>query len=114
RAILQPGLNIPATEAFEGWHALIVFERAADAMWSTVDAVLLPTTPTIYRIADVLAEPFALNARLGTFTNFVNLLDMAAINIPAGFRDNRTGFGVSAIGPAWSEVPLMRFAERFS
>ncbi len=114
RTILQAGLNIPAAEAFEGLHALKCYERAAERMWSTVDALLLPTAPTIYRIAEVLAEPFALNARLGTFTNFVNLLDMAAVSVPAGFRDNHTGFGMSVIGPAWSDVRLMQFAECFA
>jgi allophanate hydrolase len=114
RVILQAGLNIPAVDAFEGFHALKRYERAAEMLWSTVDALLLPTAPAIYRTAEVLAEPFALNTRLGTYTNFVNLLDMAAISIPAGFRDNRTGFGVSVIGPAWSDVQLMDFAERFA
>ncbi|MEP6968779.1 MAG: amidase family protein, partial [Pseudomonadota bacterium] len=97
----------------EGFHALKAFERAAQTLWQGVDALLAPTTPTIYRIAEVLAEPFALNANLGAFTNFVNLLDMAAIAVPAGFRDDATGFGVSFIGPAWSEARLLRLAGQF-
>ncbi|MHB8528919.1 MAG: allophanate hydrolase [Caulobacteraceae bacterium] len=113
RAILQAGANVSAVEAFEGFHALKTYERAAQALWAEVDALLLPTAPTICRIAEVLAEPFALNANLGIYTNFVNLLDMAAISVPAGFRDNGTGFGVSFIGPAWSEARLMRLAGAF-
>jgi allophanate hydrolase len=114
RAIALAGANVSAIEAFEGFHALKLYERAAQKLWASVGALLMPTTPTIYRIAEVLAEPFALNANLGIYTNFVNLLDMAAINTPAGWRDNGTGFGVSFIGPAWSEGRLAVLASQFA
>jgi len=78
-----------------------------------VDVLLLPTAPTVYRIAEVLAEPVALNANLGLYTNFVNLLDMSAIAVPAGFRDNGTGFGVTLIGPAFADAPLLDLARRY-
>ena len=60
-----------------------------------------------------MAEPLALNASLGRYTNFVNLLDMSAIAIPAGFRDNATAFGVSFIGPAWADRRLLDFARHY-
>jgi allophanate hydrolase len=113
RAILQAGASVTAVEAFQGFYALKHYERAAQGLWAKIEALLLPTTPTIYRIAEVLAEPFALNANLGIYTNFVNLLDMAAIAVPAGFRDSGAGFGVSFIGPAWSEAALARLAGEF-
>jgi allophanate hydrolase len=113
RAILQAGASVSAVEAFQGFYALRAYERAARGLWGEIEALMLPTTPTIYRIAEVLAEPFALNANLGIYTNFVNLLDMAAIAVPAGFRDNGAGFGVSFIGPAWSEAALARLAGEF-
>ena len=75
--------------------------------------LVLPTTPTTYRIREVLAEPLALNANLGRYTNFVNLLDMSAVAVPAGFRDNATGFGVSFIGPAWADRALLDLARRY-
>ena len=113
RSILQVGAQVSAAAAFEGFYALKAYERTAQALWRDIDVLLLPTAPTIYRVAEVLAEPFALNADLGLYTNFVNLLDMAAIAVPAGFRDNATGFGVSFIGPAWSEARLLDLAGRF-
>jgi allophanate hydrolase len=61
----------------------------------------------------VLAEPMALNAHLGRYTNFVNLLDMSAISMPAGFRANGTGVGVSLVGPAWTDVGLLELAARY-
>jgi allophanate hydrolase len=114
RAIVQAGAGISAVDAFEGLHALQGYKRDAQSLWAGVDALMLPTAPTLYRIAEVLAEPFALNANLGTYTNFVNLLDMAAVATPAGFRANGTGFGVSFLGPAWSEARLLALTERLA
>jgi allophanate hydrolase len=113
RAILQGGWAISAVEAFKGEYALRGFQRAAEAMWARVDALLLPTTAPAYRIREVRAEPLALNANLGRYTNFVNLLDMSALAVPAGFRDNGAGFGVTFIGPAWADRRLLRLARRY-
>ncbi len=87
--------------------------RQAEALWSSIDALVLPTAATIYRLAEVLAEPVALNSNLGLYTNFVNLLDMSAVAIPAGFRDNHTGFGITLIGAAFMDRPLLTLAQRY-
>ncbi|HWF76223.1 MAG TPA: allophanate hydrolase [Caulobacteraceae bacterium] len=113
RAILQSGWAISAVDAFKGEYALRGFQRDAEALWARVDALLLPTTATTYRIREVRAEPMALNANLGHYTNFVNLLDMSAVAVPVGFRENATGFGVTFIGPAWADRPLLRLARRY-
>jgi allophanate hydrolase len=113
RAILQGGWAISAVETFKADYKLREHQRAAEALWEAVDVLLLPTAPTIYRIAEVLAEPVALNSNLGRYTNFVNLLDMSAIAVPAGFRDNATGFGVTFIAPAWADRALVELAGRY-
>jgi allophanate hydrolase len=113
RAILQSGVGITGVEAFRGFYALQAFARSAEALWDTADVLLLPTAPTIYRIDEVLAEPVALNSNLGFYTNFVNLLDMSAVAVPAGWRGNHTGFGVTLIGPAWADRALLALAERY-
>ena len=113
RAIVQGGVAVSGTETFKGLYRLQACQRAAETLWERIDVLLLPTAPTIYRIAEVLAEPVGLNANLGLYTNFVNLLDMSAVAIPAGFRDNGTGFGVSLIGPAWADRGLLALAARF-
>jgi allophanate hydrolase len=113
RGIVEQGAAFSAVDAFEGCYALKVFERAAEALWREVDVLLLPTAPTIYRIDAVRADPIALNAVLGRYTNFVNLLDMSAVALPAGFRGNRTGFGITLIGPAWAEPTLLALAARY-
>jgi allophanate hydrolase len=113
RAIVQGGVGVTGVEAFKGIYALADYARAAEAMWDQIDVLLLPTAPTIYRLREVMAEPVALNSNLGLYTNFVNLLDMAAVAVPAGFRDNDTGFGVTLIGPAWTDRPLLELARRY-
>ena len=112
RGILQGGWSMSAVEAFEADYELRAHQRAAEAIWEAADVLMLPTTATTYRLREVLAEPLALNASLGLYTNFVNLLDMSAIALPAGFRDNATGFGVSLIGPAFADRALLDLARR--
>ena len=90
------------------------YARQAEVIWGDVDVLLTPTAPTTYTIAEVLADPVALNANLGLYTNFVNLLDMSAIAVPAGWRANGTGFGVTLVGPAWSDAALLDLARRYA
>ncbi len=113
RSIVQAGRGISGVETFRGLYALEEFLRWSEELWESIDVLALPTTPTIYRRAEVLAEPYQLNAHLGRYTNFVNLLDMSAVSVPAGFRENSTGFGLSLIGPAWSDTRLLELASRY-
>jgi allophanate hydrolase len=113
RAIVQSGKSLSAVAAFRGFYALQGFARAAEELWEHIDTLVLPTTPTIYRRSELLAEPVTLNANLGRYTNFVNLLDMSALSLPAGFRTNSTGFGVSLIAPAWDDALLLQIAARY-
>jgi allophanate hydrolase len=76
--------------------------------------LVVPGAPTIYTIAEVEAEPIELNARLGRYTSFVNLLDLAAITVPAGFRADGLPFGITLIGPAFSDRALARLGARFT
>lgn len=95
--------KISATDTFEGLYALAALTREAEAQWETMDAMLLPTTPTTYKISNVLADPIRLNSNLGLYTNFVNLMDLSALAVPAGFRDNGLPFGVTLIGAAFAD-----------
>ncbi len=113
RTIIQSGLAVTGPDTFRGLYRLQALAREAEAVWHEADVLLLPTTPTIYRIAEVLAEPVALNSNLGRYTNFVNLLDMSALAIPAGFRANGTGFGVTLIGQAFADPALIELGARY-
>jgi allophanate hydrolase len=114
RAIVQAGKGISGVDTFRGLYRLQEYARSAEELWNRVDVLVMPTAPTIYRRSEVLAEPVALNAHLGVYTNFVNLLDMSAVSVPAGFRTNRTGIGVSLIGPAWADAMLLDIAARYT
>ncbi len=113
RAIVQGGLAVTGVETFKGLYALEGYRRTAETIWDTADFLFLPTTPTIYRLKELKAEPLALNANLGLYTNFVNLLDLSALAVPAGFRADGTGFGVTLVGPAFADRALLDLAARY-
>jgi allophanate hydrolase len=113
RAIIQGGLAVTGVEAFRGLYALEGHRRAAEAIWDVADVLFLPTTPTICTVKALKAEPLALNANLGLYTNFVNLLDLSALAVPAGFRADGTGFGVTLVGPAFADRALLDLAARY-
>jgi allophanate hydrolase len=110
REIVEQGVGYSAVDVFEGSYQLAELARAAERMWTDVDLLALPTAPTSYRVAEMLAAPIALNASLGAYTNFVNLLDMAAIAVPAGSYQSNVGFGVTLIGPAGTDRALLEAA----
>lgn len=112
-SIVKNGLRHDAIDAFRGIYALQVLTRDMAAIWTSIDALMLPTTPTVYPIAQVLAEPFGLNARMGHYTSATNLLDLCAIALPAGHRTNGTGFGISFLGPAFADAALAELAGRY-
>ena len=107
REIVEQGLGYSAVDVFEGSYQLAELARAAERMWANVDLLALPTAPTSYRVAEMLVAPIALNASLGAYTNFVNLLDMAAIAVPAGSYQSNVGFGVTLMGPAGTDRALI-------
>lgn len=113
REVIAPGEAMLATELWNGIYRLAELQRHAQELWGEVDALAFPTTGTTYRVAELLEAPVALNSNLGLYTNFVNLLDMAAVAVPAGARDNGTGFGITLIGPAHSDRALIAFAQTY-
>jgi allophanate hydrolase len=112
RAIVEAGLTRKTVDAFDAFHALARVRRVASELFAGCDALLVPTAPFCPTLAEVAADPFGPNTRLGTFTNFVNLCDMAAIAVPAGFGADGLPVGVTVLGPAWSEGRLAAIADR--
>jgi allophanate hydrolase len=112
RRIILGGAGPKALDSFRAQYRLKALIRQAQAMWNAVDVLLLPTAGTHYRIDDEQTEPLRLNSHLGRYTNFVNLMDLSAVAVPAGFTPERLPFGVSLIAPAWSDADLLRLAGR--
>jgi allophanate hydrolase len=106
RGIILGARGKTAVETFQAFYDLAKLIREARQGWAKIDLLLLPTAGTSYKIAEMLAEPVRLNTELGTYTNFVNLMDLAAIAVPAGFRLDGIPFGVTLIGPALSDGML--------
>jgi allophanate hydrolase len=113
REVVEPGLTMSAVELFNGIYRMAALKRHADELWDEVDLLAFPTVGTTYRVAELRAAPVALNSAFGLYTNFVNLLDMAAVAVPCGIRANATGFGVTLIGPADSDLALLDMADSF-
>jgi allophanate hydrolase len=111
RAILESGLARRTIDAFDAFHQLAACRRAAETLFETYDALLLPTAPFCPTLAEVAADPIGVNRRLGTFTNFVNLCDLVGFAVPAGFDANGRPVGVTLLGPAWSEGRLAGIAD---
>ena len=109
--IIRAGKSPTAAEAFRAQYRLMELSRATEEAWSSVDVLVTPTAGTIYRIDDVNADPIRLNSNLGYYTNFVNLLDLAAVAVPAGFRTDGIPFGVSLVGRAGSDHELLGLAD---
>jgi allophanate hydrolase len=108
--IIKGAGTISVTDAFLAMYKLAELRRASEREWLQMDFMLLPTAPRHFTHAEVEAEPVSTNTNLGYYTNFVNLLDLAAVAVPAGMRADGLPFGVSLIGPAWSEEALLETA----
>ena len=114
REIIGGASKFDAVAAFNGQYRLQTLSQTVREVWRKLDVLLLPTTGTTYRIEEVLADPIRLNSNLGHYTNFVNLLDLAALALPAGLRaSNGLPFGITLVGPAFSDDALLALGARF-
>jgi len=110
RGIILGAARYSAVDAFNAQYQLQALRSTVNRIFENIDALLLPTAPTIYRIEEVRRNPIALNSRLGTYTHFANLLDLCAVAVPAGLRDDGLPFGVMLTAPAFSDAKLLRLA----
>ncbi len=113
RGIVAGAHRFSATDVFVAQARLAEIRHTLAREFAACDVLMVPTAPTTYTIAEVEAEPVELNRRLGTYTNFVNLLDLAALAVPASIRDDGVPFGITLIGPAGSDLMLAELGQRF-
>ncbi len=110
RKIIGGAKGRTAVEAFNGLYRLNAIRQEVAPVWKDVDILMLPTSPTTCTVADMLADPIARNSQFGRYTNFANLMGLAAIAVPAGFGPSGLPAGVTLIGPAFSDDALAPFA----
>ena len=113
RGVIAKARQFDATATFKAMYRLEELRRVTEPVWRGIDAMLVPTAPTIYTIAQMLADPVQKNSDFGVYTNFVNLLDYAAIALPAAMRGDGLPSGVTIIAPAWSDRALCEFGARW-
>jgi len=113
RKIIEGAKTLTAMQAFESSYRLAELRRQAEATWTSIDALLTPTAGTIYKVAEVAADPIKLNSNLGYYTNHMNLLDLCGLALPAGFLPNGLPWGVTLSAPAFCDDRLLRFGAKF-
>ncbi len=106
REITLSGARPSAVDTFKAFYKLEAIRRVRDHIMQSIDMLLLPTAPTHYTVEQVLANPVELNSRLGTYTNFVNLLDLCGLALPAAMRDDGMPTGVTLLAPAGYDAAL--------
>ncbi len=112
REIIAPAKSIDAVKAFKKFYELQELKKQADKVIEQVDFIVTPTAGTNYRIDEVNADPIQTNSNLGYYTNFMNLLDYAAIAIPTGFNKAGFPFGMTLFSKAFSDNELVKTASK--
>lgn len=113
RSIIAASCGYSAADYCEALTRLRKLGQHAEAMWDRIDVLVVPTAPTAFTIAQMEADPVALNRQLGTYTNFVNLLDYAALAVPAGMRADGLPAGITFVGRCGSDWQLAELGQRF-
>ncbi len=113
RDIIVSGLKPTAMDAFAAFYKLEELRRVAETTFAQIDALALPTAPTAYSVAQVLSDPIQLNSRLGTYTNFVNLLDLCGLALPAAITEAGIPFGITLLAPGGSDARLAEIGRVF-
>ena len=112
RRIIEGAIGKTAVEAFRGRYRLEELIQAVAPVWEAVDLLMLPTSPTTATVAAMLADPIGENSKFGSYTNFANLMGLAAIAVPGGFGPSGRPAGVTLVGPGFSDDALAPFAAR--
>lgn len=94
-------------------HKVAELKRDTRATWAAIDVLVVPTTPTIYRKDEILADPIRLNAQLGIYTNFVNLMGLCGMAVPSGFRPDGLPQGITFLAPSWQDAKVASYGAAF-
>jgi allophanate hydrolase len=112
RQIIEGATRLSAADAFAGQYRLAALRREAEAVWNEIDVLVVPSVPDVCTLQDVATDPIGANSRLGTYTNFVNLLDLCALAVPGPSRDDGLPAGVTLIAPAGRDGVLVAIGDK--
>jgi allophanate hydrolase len=113
RSVIEKAKAFSAADAFAGLYRLEALRRATEPVWRGIDALAVPTAPCAPTLKEVAADPIGPNSRLGTYTNFVNLLDLAGIAVPGPKRRDGRAAGITLLGPRGHDAALASLARVF-
>ncbi|MDG4786962.1 allophanate hydrolase [Micromonospora sp. WMMD1102] len=110
REVLEKGRRHDATDLFRAWHRLRELRAWADRLWQRIDVLVVPTVGTTFTLAEIGEDPIGRNLMLGRYTQFANLLDLAAVSVANGFTAAGRPASLTLLGPAFSDGTLTRLA----
>jgi allophanate hydrolase len=113
REIISHGARHTAADAFTAFYRLQEIRKISDRLFAPLDALVVPTAPTTYTVAQLQSDPITLNSRLGTYTNFVNLLDLCGLAVPAAIQTDGAPFGVTLLAPCGHDAALAAIGRAF-
>jgi allophanate hydrolase len=110
REVLSGAALVSGAEVFRGLHELADLQHRTASVWNGIDTMLVPTAPTAPSIEEMLADPIAVNNALGRYTNFVNLLDLAAVAVPSEVTPTGVPVGVTLLAPTGCDELVLSIA----
>ena len=113
RGIIEGGRAYSACDAWQAEYTRAELARRIATQLDGFDALVVPTSPTIHTIDEMKQEPVRFNSQFGTYTNFTNLADLAALALPGPFRADGLPAGITLIAPAWHDRALADFGVRW-
>lgn len=113
RGILATADTISAADTFEAFYKLAALRRQSEVVWQEVDALAVPTCPIAPTLADLAADPIGPNSQLGTYTNFVNLLDLCGLAVPGPFRSDGFPAGITLLAPRGNDLRIAQLGRAF-
>lgn len=111
KAVLEKAPGTTAVQLFQAQYRLQQLTAICDRIMAEVDCVLTPAYPRPVTLAELHAEPVKRNSDLGYYTNFMNMLDFAAVAVPAGFMANGLPWGVTLFGRVFTDQYLLSLAD---
>lgn len=112
-SIIKSGEKFTAAQAFDYEYKRQGILQKVEVLLEGIDVVVVPTSPLNPSIKQVQDEPIKVNSMQGTYTNFVNLADMSALAIPAGFRLDGLPFGITLLSKKFNDYALLDLAHRY-
>jgi allophanate hydrolase len=113
KTVLERAKSWTAVDAFESLYRLKELQRRVEGVFEHIDVLVVPSAPRPMTTAEVAADPINRNVELGTYSYFVNPLDLCAVAVPAGTADGGVPFGITIIGPAFADDLVLDVASRF-